>query len=77
MIKKLFKELGIFLLVVLILAFIQHSDLASDPLARIESMIAMGNYLHPFLWAIVPYILLLGLRLAIAFVLKSLSKKEA
>lgn len=77
MIKKLFKEIGIFLLVVLILAFIQHSDLASDPMARIESMIAMGNYLHPFLWAIVPYILLLGLRLAIAFVLKSLSKKEA
>lgn len=77
MAKKIIKEIAIFLAVVIILAFIQHSDLATNPMARVESMIAIGNYLHPFLWAIVPYLLLAGLRFAIAFVLKTLSKKEA
>jgi hypothetical protein len=74
--KKIVKEIGIFLSVVIVLAFIQHSDLATHPMARIESMIAVGNYLHPFLWSIVPYLLLAGLRLAIAFVLKSISSKK-
>ncbi|MGM0534259.1 MAG: hypothetical protein ACQERK_07180 [Campylobacterota bacterium] len=74
--KAVFKEIGIFLLVVAVLAVLQHSDLLSDPMNRFSMMADMGNYTHPFLWAVVPYLLLLGLRLAVKMVLKNISSNK-
>ncbi|MGM0622978.1 MAG: hypothetical protein ACQESH_03055 [Campylobacterota bacterium] len=74
--KKIIKEVVIFIAVVLILAAVQHNDLLTHPMDRVEAMLHMGNYVHPFLWAILPYLLLVALRFAIAFVLKSIGSKE-
>jgi hypothetical protein len=74
--KTVVKEIGIFLIVVAALAVVQHQDLLSDPVTRFSMMADMGNYTHPFLWAIVPYLLLLGLRLAVKMVLKNIASNK-
>ena len=74
--KVILKEIIIFLAVVAILAIVQHQDMLSDPISRFSMMADMGNYTHPFLWAIVPYLLLLGLRLAVNMVLKNIASKK-
>lgn len=71
MIKKIIKEIVIFLIVVIIMSFVQHSDMGIE---RVKMMFQMGNFLHPILWSILPYLLLAGLRFAIYFVLKSIKK---
>lgn len=69
MIKKLRTELIYFLLILLILAIIQHSDLLSAPTARVDLMFEKQNYLHPLLWTIPVYIAIGIFRLIIKYML--------
>lgn len=73
MVAKIIKEILIFFAVVAVMSFIQHPDMGVE---RIKLMFSMGNFLHPFLWSILPYFLLVGLRLFLWIVIKSVRKKE-
>lgn len=69
------KELIFFTILLIILAFIQHSDLLTNPSERIELMSQIENYLHPFLWVALLYSVLLVFRLILKFILKLFTKK--
>ncbi|MDD5157549.1 hypothetical protein [Sulfurimonas sp.] len=69
MIKKIKKELIYFVLVLVMLALLQHSDLLINPLSRFSLMIEKGSYCHPVIWAFGVYLIIVILRLAIKFVL--------
>jgi len=68
-------ELIFFTILLIILAFIQHSDLLTNPSDRIELMTQRENYLHPFLWVALIYIVLLVVRLILKFILKLFKKR--
>lgn len=69
MIKKIKIELIFFSLLLLVLAFLQHSDLLHSPLERINLMVEQGNYLHPLLWTFAVYIIIGLIRLIIKYLL--------
>ena len=61
------KELIIYLLVVLVLTLIMHSDLLTNPSMRINLMYEKENYSHPFLYSFFVYSAILILRKIIDF----------
>jgi hypothetical protein len=69
------KEIFYYLLILLILALIMHSDLITDPVARVQLMNEKGNYTHPFLYAFIIYITILVFRKIIDFVMSLFEKK--
>ena len=77
MLKIIKYELIYFLIIVLVLALFQHSDLLHSPLIRVNSMIEKGNYLHPLLWASVVYIVVGLIRLIAKYVLFIKNRKKA
>ena len=52
------KELLIYLLTVVVSALVMHPDLLSDPAARFSMMSDRANYYHPFLFGLVPYLII-------------------
>jgi hypothetical protein len=63
------KEFMYYLLTLLILTLIAHSDLLSDPFARFNLMQEKENYFHPILYSLVIYSVILIIRKTIdAFV---------
>jgi len=68
---KLFlkKEILFYLGIFLILALVAHSDLLSNPSARVQMMFEKGNYLHPFFYSFVVYSVLLLIRKMLDFIL--------
>ena len=56
MIKRIRNEILFFLAILVVLAFLMHSDLFTSPLERFSTMSEMGNYLHPFLWTFGVYL---------------------
>lgn len=77
MIKKITTELIYFFALLLVLSVLQHSDLLSSPLVRINLMTEKGNFIHPLLWTSGIYILIGFVRLIIKFIifLKNKNKK--
>lgn len=69
MIKRLKTELIYFFVILLLLAIIQHSDLLSSPMARVDLMLEKQNYLHPLLWTIPVYAVVLIFRLILKYIL--------
>lgn len=70
------KEVLYYLLILLILALVMHSDLLNDPVARLQTMDEKGNYTHPFLYAFVIYVTILIFRKIIDFVVGMFEKKN-
>lgn len=70
MLRKIKIELMYFMLILLILAVVQHSDLLHSPLERLGLMAEKGNYLHPFLWSFVVYFIVAIARLIVAYLLR-------
>ena len=62
MIKTLKIELLYFTAILVVLTFLQHPDLLTSPLERLELIIKNENFLHPFLWSFGVYLILLALR---------------
>lgn len=69
MIKIIKNELIYFLLILFVLALLQHSDLLHSPLERIDLMVGKGNYLHPLLWTSAVYITIGLLRAIVKYLL--------
>jgi hypothetical protein len=69
MIKKIRVELLYYVVIVLLLAFVQHSDLLTAPIERFEQMQKHANYLHPFLYAFFVYIIIVFIRIVVKFIL--------
>lgn len=63
------KELLFYFVIFIILALISHPDLLSSPLARLELLIKMGNYLHPFVYTFVVYSFILIIRKILDFII--------
>ncbi|WP_373036277.1 hypothetical protein [Sulfurimonas sp.] len=70
------KEILYYLLILLILALVMHSDLLNDPVARLQTMSEKGNYTHPFLYAFAIYATILIFRKIIDFVVGIFEKKS-
>jgi len=70
MIKKIKKELLYYTIIFVVLALAQHQDLLSTPLLRLEDMQTQGNYLHPFIWAFVVYILIGSFRWLLGIIMR-------
>ncbi|MDD2906461.1 MAG: hypothetical protein WBK95_09205 [Sulfurimonas sp.] len=69
MIKKIRLELLYYVAILLVLAIVQHSDLLTAPLERFEQMQHNANYFHPFLYALLIYILIACMRVIVKFIL--------
>jgi len=65
MIKILKIELFYFAAILLLLALVQHPDLLSDPMNRLDLIIQKKNFLHPFLWSFGVYIIVFIFRLLV------------
>ena len=63
------KEILFYLLILIVLALIAHSDLLSSPSNRFQMMFEKGNYLHPFFYSFVVYGVLLLIRKMLDFIL--------
>lgn len=70
------KELIIYLLVVLVLTLIMHSDLLTNPSMRINLMYEKENYSHPFLYSFFVYSAILILRKIIDFLSAIFTKNK-
>lgn len=70
------KEILYYLLTLLMLAFIMHGDLLSDPFSRFQTMGEKGNYSHPFLYSFIVYGVVFILRKTIDFVAGIFKKKS-
>ncbi|QOY54956.1 hypothetical protein HUE87_01545 [Candidatus Sulfurimonas marisnigri] len=69
MIKKIKIELLYFSIILIVLALLQHPDLLTSPLKRIDIMVEKENYLHPLLWTSTVYFALGFVRLVIKYLL--------
>ncbi len=69
------KEALYYLLTLLVLAVIMHSDLLSDPFERFDTMHEKGNYSHPFLYSFLIYGTILIIRKIIDFIMGLFEKK--
>lgn len=69
MMKKIYMELIYYVTIVVLLAFVQHSDLLTAPLERFEQMQNHANYLHPFLYAFFVYFIVVCIRIVIKLIL--------
>jgi hypothetical protein len=55
MIQKIRTEIVYYIIILVLLALVQHSDLMFSPLERFAQMQNHANYTHPFLYAFVVY----------------------
>ena len=67
------KELMIYVAIIILSAFVIHSDLFTDPLKRFEIMSERANYYHPFLFALVIY-MVIGLGRLLVIGIKKLTR---
>lgn len=77
MIKKIRIELLYFLAILIVLAILQHSDLLTAPLERINTMTQKGNYFHPLLWSSIVYVIIGLIRLIVKYLFYLKNKVKA
>jgi ABC-type multidrug transport system fused ATPase/permease subunit len=76
MIKRLRIELLYFFGLLLVLALVQHPDLLSSPLQRVQNMINSSNYIHPLLWTFVLYFIIAIVRIIVATIQRFKNRKS-
>lgn len=76
MIKILKKELLIYTALLILMIILIHPDLLTHPSMRLELMQEKGNYIHPFLYTIIIYIVLSVFRIAFVLIMKLFGKKD-
>ena len=69
MIKKILKEIVYFIAILVILAFVMHSDLLTSPLERFTQMNIHENYLHPFFYSFIVYLIVVFFRTIAKFMI--------
>lgn len=74
--KKILTEILYFVAILLILALMQHPDLLSSPLERINLMAEKGNFIHPLLWTAGIYIVVGVVRLIVKYALYLKNRKK-
>ncbi|MGE3613280.1 MAG: hypothetical protein AB7G20_07405 [Sulfurimonas sp.] len=74
--KKIATEILYFMVLLLILAFMQHPDLLSSPLERVSLMAEKGNFIHPFLWTSGVYLVVGLVRLIVKYALYLKNRKK-
>ncbi|UFS62020.1 hypothetical protein LOH54_10205 [Sulfurimonas sp. HSL-3221] len=60
--KLMIREGAIFALLLVTLSLLLHPDLLSDPGVRLSQMTGRGNYLHPLVYTLLVYFVVLLLR---------------
>jgi hypothetical protein len=68
--KKITKELLYYTLVLIILSLTIHKELLEQPAQFFNKMQEMHNYLHPFIWAFVVYLLVASFRWLFGIVMR-------
>ena len=68
MINIIKKELFIYVTIVLVMMFLIHPDLLSNPIQRLENMQSAGNYIHPILYTLLIYFVLWIFRVIFSFI---------
>jgi hypothetical protein len=61
--KTIFKELVVYLIMFFVLAAAMHPDLLSAPWDRVSLMGERENYMHPFVYTLLAYLLVYIVRL--------------
>jgi len=69
------REALIYIVMLLVLTLLMHSDLLTNPSARFEIMVEKGNYSHPFLYTFFIYSILLIIRKILDFIIGLFEKK--
>ena len=69
------KEFFIYLATLFVLIIIAHSDILSDPLARLDLMSQKENFSHPFIYSFIIYGVIFILRKLIDFLSGLFEKK--
>jgi len=72
--KLLIREVAIFVILLVTLAFVMHPDLLSNPVERFSTMQDRGNYIHPFLYTFIIYIVLFIFRFIVKKVINLFTK---
>jgi hypothetical protein len=62
-------EFFIYIIMLLFLTIVMHSDILSDPSSRFQFMYEKGNYSHPFLYTFIIYIILFIIRKTLDFII--------
>ncbi|WP_345969688.1 hypothetical protein WCX72_10280 [Sulfurimonas sp. HSL1-6] len=60
--KPMLREGAIFALLLIALSLLLHPDLLSDPGTRLSHMTGRGNYIHPLVYTLFVYLVVLLLR---------------
>jgi len=71
------KEILFYLVMLIVLAFISHSDLLSNPFERFQLMHQKGNYFHPFFYTFILYAILFIIRKTLDFIIGLFEKKKS
>ncbi len=74
MISLIRKELIIYTVLLVVLTFVMHPDMLSDPAARFEIMKNRANFAHPLLYTGVLYVVSVIVRLIAKLVMKFFKK---
>ena len=69
------KEIIYYIITLIVLTFVMHFDLLSNPLARLEEMQNRENYSHPFVYAFAVYAVIFIIRKIIDFFTAIFQKK--
>jgi hypothetical protein len=72
----IFKEIAIYLIIVVALAITMHPDLLSNAGERFAQMQELNKYSHPFIYAGIFYVIVFGVRVVVKRVLSIFTKKE-
>ena len=70
------KEFFIYLATLFVLIIIVHSDILSNPMARLDLMAQKGNYSHPFIYSFILYFIILIIRKTIDFIANLFNRKK-
>lgn len=75
-ISALKKEFFIYLGTLFVLIIIVHSDILSNPMARLDLMGQKENYAHPLIYSFAIYFIILIIRKTIDFIVGLFEKKK-
>jgi biotin transporter BioY len=72
----IFKEIAIYLIIVVVLAFMMHPDLLSNASERFAHMQELNKYSHPFIYSFIFYVIVFIVRFIISKILTSITGKK-
>jgi hypothetical protein len=68
--QRVIREVAIYAILLVALAFFMHPDLLSQPSERFSILQNRGNYIHPFLYTFIVFIILFIIRFFVKKTLK-------